>query len=416
MSTAAPPTFIDLFSGAGGLSLGFKRAGWHSLLAVDIWEDAVRTYDHNFSPAWLEAHGASNLVQGGRRSMVADMFKDEAKRGIVQALGSSRPDWVIGGPPCKGFSTVGKRDRNDPRNRLVEEFADVVEMLAPQGFLIENVLGLRDMKFVGEVVKRFQQLGYGVTPAILKAAEYGVPQLRRRVIFVGTRRGLAFKKPAPIRSSATFTTVGDAIFDLPELLPGEMATAYTRPPVTAFQRAIREGSDSLQGHEASNHPPSLVRAISFIPDGGNRLSIPPEYQPRSGFHNSYSRLSSTLPAVAVTQNMGKPSATRCIHPRQHRGLTAREGARLQTFPDWFHFQGGMVSQREQIANAVPPVLAETIARALMSEGSWALTVAEAVAWNGMDLEGTLRTGVSDSDDEECVDSAPSFDQLSLFAQ
>lgn len=113
-----------------------------------------------------------------------------------------------------------------------------------------------------------------------------------------------------------------------------------------------------------------MKAISFIPDGGNRRDIPDEYQPRSGYHNSYSRLNSRAPAVAVTQNMGKPSATRCIHPFQHRALTAREGARLQTFPDAFHFKGGMISQRLQIANAVPPLLAYWIGKALGSEANW----------------------------------------------
>lgn len=128
---------------------------------------------------------------------------------------------------------------------------------------------------------------------------------------------------------------------------------------------MRKGSHELQGHVVSRHPPYLVKAISFIPDGGNRRHIPPEYQPKSGFHNSYSRLHSQSPAVAVTQNMGKPSGTRCIHPTQHRGLTAREGARLQGFPDTFHFSGGVTSQRLQIANAVSPILAKQIGKTLL---------------------------------------------------
>jgi DNA (cytosine-5)-methyltransferase 1 len=126
----------------------------------------------------------------------------------------------------------------------------------------------------------------------------------------------------------------------------------------------------LQGHTVSNHPPHLVRAISFIPDGGNRRAIPDKYQPRSGFHNSYSRLSSRHPAVAVTSNMGKPSATRCVHPFQDRGLTAREGARLQSFPDRFCFEAGVTSQRLQTANAVPPRLGEMLGRWLGDEASW----------------------------------------------
>lgn len=395
------PTFVDLFSGAGGLSLGFKRAGWRSLLAVDIWRDAVSTYEHNFAPRWLEEHNAGDLIERGRRTLVADLFEQSAKKEILAALKGERPDWVIGGPPCKGFSTIGKRDRNDPRNRLVEEFADVVAMLEPEGFLIENVLGLKDMRFVAEVVKRFEAMDYTVVPAVLKAASYGVPQLRHRIIFVGSRRGLAFRKPAERRKPEEFTTVWDAIGDLPVLRPGERVAEYEAEAFTAFQHEMRAGSTHLQGHEASKHPPELVRAISFIPDGGNRTHIPPEFQPPSGFHNSYSRLNSQAPAVAVTQNMGKPSATRCVHPKQHRGLSTREGARLQTFPDWFHFQGGVVSQREQVANAVPPHLAEIIAKALHDDGSWSPDVRAVTAWNRMTLNGELldADGGGDEDDD-----------------
>jgi DNA (cytosine-5)-methyltransferase 1 len=165
-------------------------------------------------------------------------------------------------------------------------------------------------------------------------------------------------------------TVWDAIGDLPEVGPGEEATAYDRPAASEYQTRLRKNSKTIQGHIASSHPPHLIKAISFIPDGGNRRSIPPHFQPRSGFHNSYSRLSSTAPAVAVTQNMGKPSGTRCIHPFQHRGLTAREGARLQGFPDIFHFSGGVTSQRLQIANAVSPILAKEVGQALSDVSNW----------------------------------------------
>ena len=384
----ASTTFIDLFAGAGGLSLGFKRAGWTSLLAVDVWADALKTYERNFSSSTLTSCGEPELLQRGRRTLLADLSVPATKFEVLRAL-TQRPDWVIGGPPCKGFSTVGRRNREDPRNRLVENYADLVEALLPSGFLIENVLGLRDMNFIDAVVQRFTDLGYRVTPAVLRAANYGVPQLRRRVVFVGTRDGLAFKKPVATHSAREESTVWEAIGDLPPLLPGEEATTYLAPPTSDYQRAMRGDSLVLQGHRASRHPSHLVRAISFIPDGGNRRDIPPEFQPRSGFHNSYSRLNSQEPAVAVTQNMGKPSATRCIHPFQHRGLTAREGARLQSFPDWFHFTGGIVSQREQIANAVPPILAKAIADAILSGQCWTKSTAAAERWNGMTSDGSL---------------------------
>jgi DNA (cytosine-5)-methyltransferase 1 len=247
----------------------------------------------------------------------------------------------------------------------------VVKLLQPSSFLIENVVGLRDMRFVGHVCELFAELGYGVTPLVLTAADYGVPQLRRRVVFVGDKDGRSFLRPRPSRARDEYVTVWDAIGDLPELEPGQHAEEYDKPAATEYQRRMRRGSKGLQGHEASSHPEYLVRAISFIPDGGNRQAIPPRYQPKSGYHNSYSRLHSASPAVAVTQNMGKPSATRCIHPFQHRGLTAREGARLQGFPDSFHFLGPMCSQRLQIANAVPPILAEVLGEALVDPERWA---------------------------------------------
>ncbi|GIL38033.1 DNA cytosine methyltransferase [Roseiterribacter gracilis] len=340
-------TFVELFCGAGGLSLGLSNAGWRPLLAVDVWKDALQTYRANFPdhPALLD----------DVRSLTERRLRDEL---------NETPDWVVGGPPCQGFSTVGKRERTDPRNRLVHEFARVVSVLQPRGFLIENVVGLRDMNFVDAVAKLFRKQGYAVSYMVLRAADYGVPQLRHRVFFIGDREGREFTGLEASHSPDRYVTVEDAIGDLPELSPGECAEKYDRPAITEYQRHMRLGSKVLQGHEASKHPAHLVKAISFIPDGGNRTYIPDRYQPKSGFHNSYSRLHSGSPAVAVTQNMGKPSGTRCIHPFQNRGLTAREGARLQGFPDRFHFSAGVTSQRLQIANAVSPILAERLGREL----------------------------------------------------
>lgn len=352
------PTFVDLFCGAGGLSLGLSQAGWQPLLGVDNWSDAVETYKANFHDHPIVLDDIKSLTTSKLRKLLPQ-----------------RPDWVVGGPPCQGFSTVGKRIREDPRNELVREFARIVKALQPSGFLIENVVGLRDMNFVEEVCKLFSwpDLGYIVTPMVLRAADYGVPQLRHRIFFVGSKEGLFFKRPAELRSEANHITVWDAIGDLPALLPGAEATQYAKRPQNAYQTEMRKGSTLLQGHVASSHPEALVRAISFIPDGGNRTHIPSYLQPKSGFHNSYSRLHSKAPAVAITQNMGKPSGTRCIHPFQDRGLTTREGARLQGFPDRFHFCAGTTSQRLQVANAVSPILAKVLGEALASQSSWSET-------------------------------------------
>ena len=346
-------TFVDLFCGAGGLSLGLQNAGWTPVLAVDHWPDAIQTYRKNFSGHSVAEDDLSRLNESKLRELV-----DES------------PDWIVGGPPCQGFSTVGKRERDDPRNQLVQQFARIVSVLEPQGILVENVVGLRDMDFVESVSRLFEDLGYHTTSVVVRSADYGVPQLRHRLFFVGRRSAGPFRPPRHSHRPDNYVSVWDAISDLPELLPGEGSDCYASRPMTAYQRRLRQGSTHLQGHVASSHPAHLVKAISFIPDGGNRQHIPQEFQPASGFHNSYSRLHSGSPAVAVTQNMGKPSGTRCIHPFQNRGLTAREGARLQGFPDTFHFSCGVTSQRLQIANAVSPILAEVIGRALVNEHSW----------------------------------------------
>lgn len=356
------PTFIDLFSGAGGLTLGLENAGWTCLGALDAWDDAVTTYRGN-----IEGHAAHEVD-----------IKNVDGPWLSKKL-ADRPDWVVGGPPCQGWSTVGKRLWDDERNELFTEFMRIVRLLEPGNFLIENVLGLRDMGAASDVRTLFEGIGYEVSFHVIRAADYGVPQLRRRVIFVGSREGLVFEKPKSLCGEDQFTTVWDAIGDLPPVGPGETATQYDRPPFTDYQRTLRAGSNGLQGHTVSAHPSHLVKALSFIPDGGNRTAIPVKYQPLSGFHNSYSRLSSKEPAVAVTSNLGKPSGTRCVHPFQHRGLTAREGARLQSFPDAFQFSGGIVSQRLQIANAVPPMLARALGQSLVREAAWAPAGALAAA-------------------------------------
>jgi DNA (cytosine-5)-methyltransferase 1 len=357
------PTFVDLFCGAGGLSLGLFNAGWECVKALDCWPDAIRTYNLNVDRGHL---GETASARHRAEQLDIHDLRGETLRKSV----SETPDWVVGGPPCQGYSTVGKRIPEDPRNELFLEFRRVVAELNPEGFLIENVLGLKDMSFEQAVKSSFESLGYQVGFAVLTAADFGVPQLRRRVVFVGHRTRGGFLFPSSVVLPDEYTTVSDAIGDLPEVRPGKTVRIYDREPSTPYQKMLRDGHDELQGHTASQHPPHLVKAISFIPDGGNRRDIPDRYQPASGYHNSYSRLASWRPAVAVTSNMSKPSATRCIHPFQNRGLTAREGARLQSFPDRFYFCGGGVSQRLQIANAVPPLLARCLGEALEDPHRW----------------------------------------------
>ena len=348
-----PETYVDLFSGAGGLSWGLTEAGFKCQLASDYYKDAIDTYRLN-----MPEHPV----------LQADIH--ELDKATLRRLLPDKTDWVVGGPPCQGYSTVGKRDRKDPRNVLFRQFHRVVTDLEPRGFVIENVLGMKDMSFEQEVAAAFEELGYDVNYMVLTAAHYGVPQLRRRVVFVGHKDRGRFQGPRMSHDAGTFVTVGEAIGDLPPLGPGEEVTEYVREAQTVYQKEMRRGNTLLQGHRVSKHPPHLVEAISHIPDGGNRLAIPADLQPRGGFHNSYSRLASWAPAVAVTQNLGKPSGTRCIHPWQDRGLTTREGARLQSFPDRYRFAGGVTSQRLQVGNAVPPRLGEALGNALADPARW----------------------------------------------
>lgn len=346
----ATPCFLDLFCGIGGLSLGLERAGLRPVGGVDTWGDALATFSRN---------------QPEVPALCADIVGLTPAR-VESGLGTSveRIDVVVGGPPCQGFSTVGKRDEADPRNRLWRAFHQLVTRLRPAYVVVENVEGLNVMgggAVRDGIIGEFAAAGYRMKAALLRAADFGVPQLRKRMFFLGWLDGLAEPQfPRPLVTPPV--SVGDAISDLPPLAPGERKTAYAGPPVTPYQAARRGGCTALHNHEAANHPPALVEVLRHIPDGGNRKSIPPALQPASGFHNSYARLASWKPAVAVTSNMRKPSSARATHPSQHRGLTVREGLRLQSFDDDFVVLGTRTSQYLQVGNAVPPLLGWAVGR------------------------------------------------------
>ena len=351
---ADSPTCLDLFCGIGGLTIGLERAGFRSLGGVDHWDDAAETFEFNLAPLRC---ARADL----RTASTADL---ERQLGPLR----DRVDLVSGGPPCQGYSTVGKRSAADPRNRLWESYVRLVEEIGPAYVLLENVEGMRVAaggEFCRRVVRSLDEIGYDAEFRTLTSADYGVPQLRKRVIFLGARRGLT--PPEFPAASGERVSVGAAIFDLPAVAAGERADRYAGPPRTDYQRARRKGRGPgpLFNHEAAKHPARLVEILKHVPDGGNRKSIPDALQPRSGFHNSYARLSSARPAVAVTSNMRKPSSARATHPRQHRGLTVREGLRLQSFDDDYVVRGSRTSQYLQVGNAVPPLLAERLGHCLI---------------------------------------------------
>jgi len=339
---------LDLFCGIGGLTLGLEAAGIQSVGGIDHWNEAKATFEHNHKPL---------------KCMFSDLTKTTLKE-IEGFFGVTAADIDIigGGPPCQGFSTVGKRMEADPRNTLWRHYCELVSEIRPAYVIVENVEGMlvgHGGRQAEAVIDGFSEAGYRMKCKLLRAADYGVPQLRKRTIFLGWLEGLS-EPQFPKKSVRELVTVADAIFDLPALSSKERKTYYTSEPMNDYQRERRKGYENLHNHEAANHPPELVEVLSHIPDGGNRKSIPDHLQPKSGFHNSYARLASYKPAIAVTSNMRKPSSARATHPSQHRGLTVREGLRLQSFDDDFVVLGSRTSQYLQVGNAVPPLLAYAI--------------------------------------------------------
>lgn len=348
------PASLDLFCGIGGLTIGLEQAGIRSIGGVDRWNDAKITFERNLAPLKCMPGEVGTITLGDIESFFG--------------VSAADIEIIAGGPPCQGFSTVGKRDAADPRNSLWTAFRDLVAAIRPAYVIIENVEGLLVMeagKVRDAIIQSFAEIGYRMGCKLLRAADYGVLQLRKRAVFLAWLEGLCpVDFPAAVPGS--YVSVGEAIFDLPALRPGESAVNYTGQPTTAYQRERRKDVEVLANHEAANHPPELVEVISYIPDGGNRKSIPSRLQPKSGFHNSYSRLASWKPAVAVTSNMRKPSSARAIHPTQHRGLTVREGLRLQSFDDDFVVEGTRTSQYLQVGNAVPPLLGLAMGRSVLN--------------------------------------------------
>jgi len=363
---------VDLFCGAGGLSIGFEMAGFEIVVGIDI--------EASFLKSFNSAHpGAVAIKEDLNKNKVKEMLK-------THDINAEEVHVVIGGPPCQGFSTVGNRMIDDPRNNLVREFARAVKELKPPIFLMENVPGLASMKngvgelIVEELLKVFEDLGYKTVYNILVAADYGVPQLRKRLFFVGIRRDLNASFSWPNRThfpktslqshmseGKKYVTVREAISDLPSLKAGEEKVEYKSPPKNDYQKWARMGCKNLLNHKTPNHSEIVLERIRNIPPGGNHSNLPTELKLKSGYPNIYGRLRWDEPADTITGNFGCASAPgRFIHPEDDRVLSVREGARLQSFPDKIEFFGSLSQQYKQVGNAVPPLLAKAVANSIKS--------------------------------------------------
>ncbi|MDB5739552.1 MAG: methyltransferase [Alphaproteobacteria bacterium] len=362
-------TAVDLFCGAGGLSEGLRQAGFHVLAGNDFDEAAGETYERT--------HTEAKFLRGPiQKLQPRDFLK-------ASGLREGQLDVLAGGPPCQAYSVYNhQRGMHDKRSTLFREYLRLVEGLSPKWVIMENVTGIMSAgngSAVRAILENFARLGYEVEFRTLKAENYGVPQERRRVVFLGNRIGapIVFPEPTYGPGLQRFVTVGDAISDLPVLLNGEACKheRYRTKPHSEFQMELRDQSTGVSNHNAPRLAPINMERMKHIPQGGSWRDVPVRLLPegmkkarRCDHTKRYGRLR--------WDGLASTILTKCdlhwgafIHPEQDRVLTVREAARLQSFPDWFQFEGSQTEQYVQVGNAVPPILGRQIGMTLLESAS-----------------------------------------------
>ena len=319
---------LDLFCGGGGLSEGFEQAGYDIVAGVDVNEDFLPTFERN--------HDGARAIQADLGSV------DPAALYQEHGIDVDEIDVVIGGPPCKGFSIAGKRDPDDKRNNLVDRFIDHVAHVQPAMFVMENVPGIKSMKdgrVITSIQQRYEEIGYSVRHETLNAADFGVPQTRKRVFFIGRADGEAPTFPDRTHRPSEQATLGGQALE---------------PYATVREAIVEKDVSGLPNHEKTDHSDDMVERIGDV-DPGDGL-----YE---SYGDSWRRLKPDEPSHTVKENHNAPF----IHPVQDRVGTVRECAILQSFPDDFVFEGPKSKQLKVVGNAVPPRLARAIAEAIRSD-------------------------------------------------
>jgi DNA (cytosine-5)-methyltransferase 1 len=369
---------VDLFSGAGGITLGLANAGFEVVFCADRDEACALTHAHNF-PTIPFACTDVEALNGSLILKSAGM-----KRGEL--------DLLIGGPPCQGFSIIGQRQIWDPRNGLFQEFLRLATELHPKCVVIENVTGLATLNkgtVLRDIGRAFALAGYTVDCAELLAAQYGVPQMRWRMFFIGWRldQGKRGGFPLPTHGRAGigdlvpnrsitadecegFVTIGEAIGDLPPIKGGEEGTLYAGVPTTDYQRAMRVGAQlALANHYAARLSKQNMARIERLEPGDDWRALPRHLLPggmqkalRKDHTRRYRRMQWDGIARSIITRFRDPKSGEYIHPEQHRTISIREAARIQSFPDWFVLKGNYTQQYDQVGNAVPPLLARAVAK------------------------------------------------------
>jgi DNA (cytosine-5)-methyltransferase 1 len=329
---------LDLFCGAGGFSFGFEEAGFDVVAGFDFDKEALLTFQHNHPNAQAIHHDLSQPIPN------IENFKNV--------------DVVIGGPPCQGFSISGKRDSTDERNQLYKAYLHTLEHIQPKAFIMENVPNLLAMEgglLKDQIIADLSAMGYLVTYQILNASHFGVPQNRRRVFLVGMQDSY-FTFPIPTTND--IINCCDAISDLSDSSIDD-GDSYPMPPATEYQRLMRQQSKGIFNHEATKHTDKTKSIIALVPDGGNYKDLPLDLQGTRKVNIAWTRYASGKPSPTIDTGHNHH-----FHYQYNRVPTVRESARLQSFPDSFIFKGKKTSQYRQVGNAVPPILAKTLARNL----------------------------------------------------
>lgn len=348
------PKVIDLFAGVGGMSLGFEKAGFDIVVANEYDESIARAYRYN--------HKKTKMIVG-------DITQLDLKKEFGKYKG--KIDVIIGGPPCQGFSQKGQRKTiHDERNFLFKHYVQVVELIKPKYFVMENVPNLLTAEkgyFRKEIEALFAKRGYSqLSMGVLNASDFGVPQDRKRAVIIGKLNEMAPKLPT---ANGKKTTIWDAISDLAFLNSGEGEDEqpYLFPIESNYQRLLRGDNVVLYNHKATKHSAIALERLALIPPNAGKEILPKEHRTKSIYSGTWTRMKKEETSVTITTRFDTPSSGKFTHPYLNRAITVREAARIQSFPDDFIFIGNKGSQMKQVGNAVPPLLAQAVANVIKKD-------------------------------------------------
>lgn len=342
---------VDLFSGCGGLSYGFEMAGFESIIGVDIDAPALKTFAHNHPHA---------------KPMQLDLAEPESIEKIIAEINGRSVEIIVAGPPCQGFSLTGTRNENDKRNKLFYSVFKLAERIKPKYIVIENVPGIVNL-YQGRarqaILNEFKRLGYSSSEKLLYAPDYGIPQIRKRMFFVGVLGSTVFQFPEPTHNEDDYVTCEEAIGDLPSLKNdmGSEEVDYPIEPKSNYQKLMRHESKRLYNHVGTKHTDLVVSVIRQVPEGGNHRDLPPGVGDSRKFNEAWTRYHSQRPSKTIDTGHRNH-----FHYKWDRVPTARENARLQSFPDKFIFVGPKTHQYKQIGNAVPPLLGYVLGKQILN--------------------------------------------------